>query len=275
MKMLFVGVAAACAAFAQDAAPAVDQAALMNLRFYEANGGFLIEQVPGANLPDGEVSFEVSGPTNQTVALRRQPMGDFAGYTILLPNGPGVVRLGKAGKYEFQIKAGGRVVGQLGFTMEQKNGHFLRSGDWGRLGYFAQNARDSSSPMGFHFWASLSELPVPKPRSMLTVHLMAGAREVGTTPSAVVVSLNEWQPFRVELVQPKAAGGKYLTAAMLGNGLYMVVIKADGHPLKSYRAEVKGGKLTGIPSTPSQRVDTSSGSNSSWKLMDTAWVSAR
>ncbi|MEZ5351899.1 MAG: hypothetical protein R2762_04630 [Bryobacteraceae bacterium] len=272
MKCMWIGLAAAFGLWGQE--PAVDQASLMGLRFYQANGGFLVEHLPAFHLPpDSELSLVVSGPVSQTLPLRQGPMGDFPGYTMLQANGPGVLRLGKPGKYEMLVKAGDRIAGRLAFTLAQENGEFVRDGDWPKFGFFAQDARNPDAPLKFHFWVSLREMAAPKSRSMLTVHLMAGSKEVGATPSPVVVSLRDWQWFQVELAQPKGAGAKYLTASMLGNGDYTVVVKADGQALKSYRARVTGGKLIGAPGTAIQRVDISSGSNSSYKLTDTAWVS--
>ncbi|MEZ5403982.1 MAG: hypothetical protein R2729_30155 [Bryobacteraceae bacterium] len=251
----------------------VDPAALMNLRFYPANGGFMVERLTGSNLPPGELTFEAVGPATQAMPLRRRELDTFAGFETLDPNGVPVVRLGKPGRYEFHVKLAGRVIGKYGFELARAGGEWTRQGDWERVGFLAQNARDPESPAGFHFWASLAELPPGKSRAMLTAHWMLGGREVAATPSPMAVTQRDWQPFRVEL-GTKGPKGKVLSLSGLAanDGDYALVVKADGQPWKTFRVRVKGGKPAGLAGYPAHRLDTSSGSNSSYKLMDVYWV---
>ena len=114
---------------------------------------------------------------------------------------------------------------------------------------------------------------------------MQGNQEIATSASAVVISYKDWQFFGSRLVQPKSAGGKNLTMSLLTkqDGDYTMVVKAEGEPIKAFPVQVKNGDLQRLDRCRldynphlnficPRLIDTSSGSGSSYVMLDAYWV---
>jgi hypothetical protein len=289
------------AAVGQTMRPAVEYQSLLNMRFYEADGGFLVDGLQLVFPPQGVrravfVLSRAGGGEVASVPLRIEPFGAFPAFGLLLPDGnPGVIRVGQPGDYVITIKVNDEVISALPFSMREEKGadpfnptrRFTREGPWRGLGFISNKVDDPEARVSFNWWTSLREFPAASGRTLLTVHVMRGGQEVASSNSPVVPSSNDWQFFKRELVEAKTVGKptrQYLTRAALAakDGEVAVVVKANGQPVKSYRMQVKGGQLQPLdrsrlgyePRTDfisPRMIDTSSGSGSDYNMLEAYW----
>jgi hypothetical protein len=288
-------------AFTQNYKPAAEYQSLLNMRFYEANGGFLVENVqlvfPPASMQSAElVISQVNGAGEWKVPLRYQAYPLFPAFGNLLPaGGPGGITINQAGDFMMTVKVGGAVITQMPFSMKLEQGNdpfnpqkrYVREGAWRELAFIAVPMDDSTPNITFNFWLSTRELPPGMTNPKVNVHLLLGAQEIGVTRSPLIPSYIDWSFFTKELVMPAglAPGSPhYLTMADLKrDGDYTVVLKANGQPIKSYKFHVKGGvvsradasRLDFEPHTSfiSPRfIDISAGSSSRYHMRDMFWV---
>ncbi|HYP52317.1 MAG TPA: hypothetical protein VEQ42_02190 [Pyrinomonadaceae bacterium] len=292
----------ASAASAQTHKPAAEYQSLLNLRFYEADGGFLVDGVQLVFPPQGvrRATFVLSkagGGEVMSVPLRVEPFGSFPAFGRLVPDGnPGVVKVGQPGEFVITIKVNGEAVSALPFSMKEERGtdpfnptrRFTREGLWRDLGFLSVRVDDAEARVSFNWWMSLRELAAGVSRPLCTIHVMQGGQEIATSNSAVVPSGPDWQFFTRELVEAKSVGKptrQYLTRAALTakDGEYSVVVKVNGQPVKSYRLPVKGGQIQTLdrsrlgyePSTDfiaPRMIDTSAGSSSRDQMLETYWL---
>ena len=278
--------------------PAIEFSSMLDMRFYEDNAGFMVDKLqlvfPPADL--NQVDFFIVDENNTIVAsskLRVEKWEDFPAFDGLRAVGPGFVGLTKPGTYTMAFKAGDQFLTTYPFTLNLFEGgdamnpikKWYLDGYWPNVAYFSRPTGDTDAPLMFTWWTSQRDVPGGKKGAKCTVHLMQGDREIANGGSAVIISSNTWQSFTRDLHQPKDAGGKYFTLDMLTpqDGDYTMVVKMDGNPVKSYKVNVEGGQIEPLKFSvlgyePShsfvspRRIDTSSRSGSSYKMLDLWWV---
>ncbi|HEV2862371.1 MAG TPA: hypothetical protein VGX48_15270 [Pyrinomonadaceae bacterium] len=295
-------VAASLAAPAQTYPPAIEYQSLMQLRFYENQGNFLVEDLevvfpPATSKKATFVVSKAGGGTVASVPLRLEaPLASFNMFGMYKPDGvPGNADIGEPGDYVISVQIDGRPVTTLPFTMKRETSSdpfnpkntFVREGPWRDLAYFSSRTDEPGSHLEFNWWTSLRELPpgTGTGRPLVTLHIMQGAQEVAATRSPVVISQTDWQFFYQEFHFPAEKQVRWMTLADLTkkDGEYTVVAKVGGKPFKSYRAEVRGGQLQRHPRNAlntephtdfisPRLVDTTSRSTSQYTMRDTYWV---
>jgi hypothetical protein len=287
--------------FAQNYKPAAELETLLNMRFYENNGGFLVENIqivfPPQGVQRGEfVISRAGGEEVVSVPLRMEPFGNFPAFANLKPAGhTGSIKVGQSGDFVMAVKLGGEVITQMPFSLKEERNNdpynpqtrFVREGLWRDHAFISAPVADPSGHIFFHFWISLRELPAGISSPRLNVHLMHGTQEVGVTRSPIVPSYIDWSFFSKDLVTPAglAPGSPhYLTMADLKkDGEYAIVLKANGQPVKSYKFQIKGGQVqrpdqSRIDYEPHvnflspRYIDTTSGTGSRYAMHDMYWV---
>jgi len=281
--------------------PAIEYQSFMQLRFYENQGGFLVEDLEVVFPPAGgrKATFVVSragGGVVASVPLRLEsPLATFTMFGMFKPDGvPGSADVGQPGDYVLSVQIDGRPITTLPFTMKREASNdpfnpkttFVREGPWRDLACFSSRTDEPASHLEFNWWTSLRELPAGSPpRSLVTLHIMHGGQEIAATRSPVVITQTDWQFLYQEFHFPAEKQVRWMTLADLTkrDGEYTVVAKVNGKPFKTYRAEVRGGKLQRHPRNDlntqprtdfisPRLVDTTSRSTSSYTMRDTYWV---
>ena len=286
---------------AQGYKPAVEYQSLMQLRFYENQGNFLVEDLEVVSPPAGSrkatfVITRANGAAVASVPLRLEtPLASYTMFGMYKPDGvPGSADVGEPGDYVLSVQIDGQPITTLPFSMKRESNNdafnprttFVREGPWRDLAYFSSRTDEPDSHLEFNWWTSLRELPAGSPqRSLVTVHILHGGQEIGATRSPVVVTQTDWQFFYLEFETAGVKPIRWMTLADLTkrDGEYTVVAKVNGKPFKSYSAQVRGGQLQRHPRNSldtqphtdfisPRLVDTSSRSNSSYTMRDTYWV---
>jgi len=113
-------------AIGQQYQPAIEYQSLMNLRYYENNGGFLIEDLqlvlPQTNIGNAKlVFFDRSGQVVDSVPLRFEKM-EFPAFGRLRPasGNPGNVR-GRSGNFIMSIVVDGQTITSMPFFAARAN----------------------------------------------------------------------------------------------------------------------------------------------------------
>ena len=279
--------------------PAIEYQSFMELRFYENQGGFLVEGLEVVFPPPGlqKASFVVSrasGEVVTTVPLRLEaPLASYTVFGMFKPDAvSGLAPVGEPGDYVLSVQIDGRPITTLPFSMKRETGTdpfnpttaFVREGPWRDLAYFSDRPETPDSHLEFSWWTSLRELPPGTKNPMVTLHLLYGGQEIAATRSPVVPTQTDWQFLYQELVLP-ATPVRWMTLADLTkrDGEYTIVAKVNGKPFKSYRAEVRGGQLQRHPRNSlntephtafisPRLVDTSARTTSRYAMRDTYWV---
>lgn len=287
------------ASSAQTYKPAIEYQYLMELRFYESQGGFLVEGLEVVFPPPGlkQATFVISranGDVVTEVPLRLEtPLASYTAFGMFLPDAvAGLAPIGEPGDYVLSVHIAGQPITSLPFTMKREASNdpfnpkntFVREGPWRDLAHFSVATEDTDSHLEFSWWTSLRELPPGTKNPMVTLHLMYGGKEIAGTRSPVVPTQTDWQFLRHEFVLP-ATPVRWMTLADLTkrDGVYTVVAKVNGTPFKSYQAEVKGGQLQRHPRNSMdmephtafispRQVDTSSRTTSRYSMRDVYWI---
>ena len=284
---------------AQDYKPAIEYASLMNMRFYEGSGGFYVDDLqlvfpPKTAQPIWLVIMTESGKVVTSMELARENWTQFPMFDGLRAKGDGMMPVGAPGKYNLAVTVGKAPVTILPFTLRVTSNNdpfnpqktYTRDGMWNVLGYLSRETDKQDAPLHFNWWSNLREFGVTKGTVSCTARLKQGDRIIAEAPKVVVSSVN-WQFFSRKLVQPRDLGGKNLTLSLLTSqeGEYRLVLTADGKPAKTYRVVVRKGELQRLPfcsltykphayfMSP-RMIDTSSGSASSYRMLDAYWVQA-
>ena len=288
---------------AQQYEPAIEFQSFMQLRFYENQGNFLVEDLEVVFPPPGlqKATFVISragGGVVASVPLRLEtPLATFNMFGMFKPDGvPGNANVGQPGDYVLSVQVNGKPITTLPFTMKREANNdpfnpqttFVREGPWRDLAYFSERVdAPANNNLVFNWWTSLRELPpgTSTNRPLITLHLMYGGQEIAATRSPVVLSQTDWQFFSQEFHFPEEKKVRWMTLADLTkrDGEYTVVAKVGGKPFKTYRAEVRGGKLLRHPRNDlntqphtdfisPRLVDTTSRSTSQYTMRDTYWV---
>lgn len=287
------------ATLGQLARPAAEYQSLLNMRFSEGKGEFLIEGLQIVFPPAGDeqavlIVSRASGAEVVSLPLRFESQSSSTIFGELVPNqSPGEIRLGEAGDFVLTIKVGDREITRLPFTLRvEPDGDpydppkkFLREGPWRDLAYFSVPIGNPSSHLAFNWWMSLRELPIGMTNPLVTLHLIRGSLEIARSPDCVALDNIDWQPFTSELTRTTKSGMHYLTLGELAkrDGDYLLIVEANGKPIKSYRVEVKRGRLQRADQSrldfephvdfiSPRLIDTSAKSGSHYLMRDVYWV---
>lgn len=284
---------------AQTYKAAIEYQSFMELRFYENQGGFLVEGLEVVFPPPDsrQASFVISranGAVVATVPLRLEaPLASYTVFGMFKPDAvSGLAPIGEPGDYVLSVQIDGQPITTLPFSMKRENSSdpfnpkttFVREGPWRDLAYFSNRPEVPDSHLEFSWWTSLRELPPGTKNPLVTLHLLYGGQEIAATRSPIVPTQTDWQFLYQEFVLP-ATPVRWMTLADLTkrDGEYTVVAKVNGKPFKSYKAEVRGGQLQRHPRNSMNTephtdfisprlVDTSSRTTSSYAMRDTYWV---
>ena len=245
--------------FGQLARPAAEYHSLLNMRFSANNGEFLIEGLQVVFPPGGDeramlIVSRSSGEEIVSLPLRFESRSSSPLFSELVPNNErGEIKLGESGDFVLTIKVADRVITRFPFSLKvEPDGDpydppkkFLREGPWRDLAYFSIPLGNPSANIDFNWWMSLRELPIGMTNPMVAIHLMRGYREVASSRDRVALNSDDWQFFTSDLIQTTKAGPQRLTLGDLAkrDGDYMLVVEANGTPIKSYPVEVKRGRL--------------------------------
>jgi len=298
--MLAVALAATTAATAQTYKPAIEYQSLMNLRFYEANGGFLVEDLqlvfPSPNVGDAKfvITDEAGGVVDQ-LPLRYEKM-EFPAFGRFRPasGNPGNVRVGRSGSFVMSVVLDGQTITSMPFTLREETNsdpfnpgkRFVRGGPFAELAYFTVVPDDPNGEVTFNWWMSLREIPGAAKNAKVTLHLMANGKGIASRTDPVISSLNDWQfTAHRQISVPSLPRNHWLTLADLTklNGEISVVVKADGQPIKTYKTTVSGGQVQPLARSAlnfephaqfiSPRfIDVSAGTNSRYKMYVMYWL---
>lgn len=289
------------AALAQTQRPAIEYESLLTMRFYEANGGFLVEGLevvfpPAGNEPATFVITKPGGEVVTNVPLRLEKLENFPAFAIFRPaaGNPGNVRLGQSGDFVMAVKIGNETITKLPFSLkEQVNSDpfnpgktFVREGAWRDLAFLSNITDDPNAQLEFNWWMSTRELPPGMKQPKVTVHVLANGKEIAASRGPVVPDTVDWYFYeRHQLYMPTVPKNRWLTLADVVklNGEIALVVKANGQPVKTYKTRVQGGQLQRLdenrldfePHTSfisPRYVDTTDRSRSTYTMRDMFWV---
>jgi len=290
------------AALGQTYPPAIEHESLMNMRFYEANGGFLVEGLEVVFPPAGNeaATFVITKPGGEVVAsvpLRLERLEGFPAFGLFRPaaGNPGNVRLGQSGDFVMAVKIGNETITKFPFTLKEQTSSdpfspgkkFVREGSWRDLAFVAVLTDDAEARLQFNWWMSTRELPPGVTRPKVTVHVLANGKEIAASRGPVVPDTLDWYFYKQHelYVQPAQGKAHWLSMADLSklNGEIAFVVKANGQPIKTYKTQLAGGQLQRLeqnrlgfePRTSfiSPRfVDTNDRSRSSYSMREMFWI---
>ena len=288
------------AAVGQSYKPAIEYQSLMTMRYYEANGGFLVEDLqlvfPPAGVQEGRfVIVDASGQEVDSVPLRYEAMEFPAFGRFRAGSGnPGSVHIGRSGSFVMSVEIDGQTITSMPFTLKEENStdpfnpvkRFVRDGNWKDLAYISVVPDDASAQLQFNWWLSTRELPAGMREPKVTVHALVNGKEIAASRGPVIPTTVDWYFYQHhELIMPTLPKNRWLTIGDLArqNGEITFVVKANGQPVKSYKTQVSGGQVQRLPrnsleTQPHQMfisprfIDTSAGTNSRYKMFEMYWV---
>jgi hypothetical protein len=289
------------AALGQTYKPAIEYESLMTLRFYEANGGFLVEGLEVVFPPTGNepATFVVTRPSGEVVAsvpLRLERLDQFPAFALFRPaaGNPGNVRVAQGGDFVMAVKIGNETITTLPFTLKEqvssdpfKPGKtFVRDGPWRDLAFLSVITDEPDAHLQFNWWMSMRELPAGMKQPKVTVHVLANGKEIAASRGPVVPDSVDWYfSERHELYMPTLPKNRWLTLADVQkiNGELTLVVKANGQPVKTFKTQVQGGQLQRLernrlgyePHTSfisPRYVDTTDRSRSTYTMREMYWV---
>lgn len=247
------------ATFAQLARPAAEYRSLLNMRFSETDGEFLIEGLQLVFPPAGDklailTVNKSSGEQVFSLPLRFESRSTSPIFADLVPDDePKGIKLRQSGDFVLTITIADDVVTRLPFTLKvEPDGNaydppkkFLREGPWRDLAYFSIPLDYATANLDFNWWMSLRELPIGMTNPLVAVHLIKDYREIARSRERVALTNDDWQFFTSELIQMTKTGPQKLTLANLvrRDGDYQLIVEANGKPIKSFRVMVQGGRL--------------------------------
>ena len=192
-------------AVTQNYKPAIEYQSLMNLRYYEGQGGFLVEDLqvvfPPANIGNARfVIAEQGGAVVDTLPLRFERM-EFPAFGRFRPESgnPGLVRVGRSGSFVMSVVVDGQTITSMPFTLSEDTNSdpfnpgkkFVRGGPFADFAYFSVVPDDPNGEVTFNWWMSLREMPAKGAR--VTLHLMASGKEIASRTDPVIPSLTDWE----------------------------------------------------------------------------------
>lgn len=289
------------AALSQTYPPAIEHESLMTMRFYEANGGFLVEGLEVVFPPASNeaATFMITKPGGEVVAsvpLRLERLEGFPAFALFRPaaGNPGNVKVGQSGDFVMAVKLGNETITKFPFTLKEevssdpfKPGKtFVREGPWRDLAFVAVLTDDVEARLQFNWWMSTRELPSGMTRPKVTVHVLANGKEIAASRGPVVPDTVDWYFYeRHELYMPTLPKNRWLSMSDLSklNGEIAFVVKANGQPIKTYKTQVAGGQLQRLEQNrlgyeprssfiSPRYVDTTDRSRSSYSMREMFWL---
>ncbi len=285
-------VASPLHATASEYPPAIEFSTLLDMRFYEENGSFLVDGLQLVFPREGveEIDVIIVDGNNRVAGsskLRVEKWDEFPAFDGLRAVGPGFIKLEAPGDYTFAFRSGNTFLTTYRFTL-----HLFESGDatnpfrrwyrdgyWPNVGYLSAPVDAADEQLKFTWWTSRREVDGGAKGAKCTVHLMRGGTEIATSSAPVIISYNNWNSFTTRLV----ADAKPFTPAMLAaqDGDYELVMKVDGKPVKAYALTVAGGEVQRLkfnalgyePATgfiAPRKIDTPRSGN--YEMLDLWWV---
>jgi hypothetical protein len=280
---------------------AISYESLMDLRFYENDGGFLIENLEVVFPPSGKPSatFVIMRPSGEVVAsepLQYSPLERLPAFGRFhpAPGKPGKVTLNQTGDFVMGVKMDGELITTMPFSLKEEvssdpfnpGKKYVRSGPWSDFAFFSQITGDPDAMLHFNFWLSTRELPAGMRRPKVTLHLMLNGKEVAVSRSPVVPDYMDWYFYeRKELIMETKPKQKWLNLTDLTKqeGELVMIVKAEGQTIKSYKTRVTGGKLQALERSrlgfepradfiSPRYVDLTDRSRSDFTMRDMFWV---
>jgi len=281
--------------------PAIEYESLMTMRFYEANGGFLVEGLEVVFPPTGNepATFMITKPSGEVVAnvpLRLERLENFPAFALFRPaiGNPGNVRVAQSGDFVMAVKIGNETITKFPFSLKEQVSSdpfnpgktFIREGPWRDLAFLSVVTDDPDAHLQFNWWMSTRELPAGMRRPKVTVHVLANGNEIAASRGPVVPDTIDWYFYEHhEMYMPTLPKNRWLTLADVNklNGEIALVVKANGQPVKTYKTKVQGGQLQRLdqsrldfePHTSfisPRYVDTTDQTRSSYTMRDMFWV---
>ena len=129
---------------------AIEYDSLMNMRFYEETGGFLVEGLevvfpPASASPATFVITKPNGEVISSVPLRIEPLEKFPAFGVFrpVPGNPGNVRVAQSGDFVMAVRLGNETITTLPFSLKLEvssdpfnpSKKFVRDGSWSDLGF--------------------------------------------------------------------------------------------------------------------------------------------
>jgi hypothetical protein len=245
---------------AQTNRPAIDHESLMTMRFYEATGGFLVETLevvfPPANFRSASFEILGAGGAVATVPLRMEPLENFPAFAVLrpVPGNPGTVKVAQSGDFVMSVKINSETVTTMPFSLKQQvsgdpfapGSKWVREGPWDDMAFFSALPDDPTAQIYFNYWMSTRELPAGMKAPKVTIQLMADGKEIAASRGPVVPDTLDWYFYeRKEMITETQPKQKWLTVGDVAkqNGEISVMVKANGQPIKTYKATVRGGLI--------------------------------
>lgn len=263
--ILLTCLAVVPATVAQPARPAVEYRSLLNVDFAEVDGELLIGDLHVVFPPSGyeQAVLTVTDGAGKEVAhlpLRLDSYLSFPVFGRFVPeNNPTAIKLAKAGDYVLTVKIAGDAITRFPITIGAEPTdnpydppkRFWREGPWRDFGYLSLPTSSSGGNVRFNWWMSLRELPIGLTNGMtnaaVTIHLLENFKEVAASREQLKVDQLDWQFMSAELarVKTRKAGTEHLTMRDLveRDRVYLLIVKANGTPIKSFTLETRGGRL--------------------------------
>jgi hypothetical protein len=239
--------------------PAAEFHSLMNMRFSEREGEFLVDGLQIVFPPAGDapaiVSVErLSGEEMFRLPLQFDSYLSFPLFGNVVPiDAPGRIKIAQSGDFVLTIKVVNQVITRLPFTLKSEPSNdpydlpkrFVRDGPWRDLAYFSVPLDDPGGELDFNWWMSLRELPTGMTNPLVKIRLMRGSQEISSSRDGMALDKLDWQFFTSQLVETKKSGARYFTLSEFAkrDGDYMLIVEANGTPIKSYQVVVRGGQL--------------------------------
>jgi len=241
---------------AQTWQPTMEYSSMLNIRFYETTGGFLIETLPVFFPPSdlGQLEFEITngaGEVKYEKGAYAQPFQQLAVVDGIRPQGGGMVSGLPKGRYHFSVKLDGQAITSIPFSIEERKSgdpfnpqtKLTREGPWSGLGYLTASAEKPGEALRFNWWCRVGDLPESKGgKVVLEVYkedlMIADSK-------GFFVSKTTWQACSKPLRKADSGGREFFTMADLTaqDGAYRFVLKTGEKTIRIYSAAVVGGKL--------------------------------
>jgi hypothetical protein len=224
--------------------------------------------------------------------LRYEAIGfpDFGHFRPASGNS-GIMRVGQSGEFLISIVVNGETITSMPFSLREETSsdpvnpgkRFVPDGPWRDMAYFKVEPNNPNGEMSFNWWMSRTELPAGTKQPRLTIHVVANGNEVAASSGSGAGPYDRF--FYQYNHLPMLPGNRPLTLADINklNGDISVVLKANGTPVKTYKASVSGGQLqhysrSALNIEPHTQwisprfIDVSSGTNSRSKLYVMYWM---
>ena len=279
--------------------PSVELVSLMDLRFYDQNGGFMADGLCIVFPPESESKYtlavrDAGGAVKATANLQLQKWGQYAVFDGLASLGVPVMNLGQPGNYVMSVDRDGKPMTSFAFEMKvSQSGDpfnpkktFTREGPWRKSAFLTCPTGKPDQALVFHFWSHLGEIPKQGSKfPQATAKLYRGDEEIAAFKNKLTIAGETWRHYKRELFLPD----RYVLSQeklQSMDGDYRIVVESDGKAIKAFPLKVAGGKIqpharTSFDTQPHtdyivpKWIDRSSGSEGSYIQNDLFWLEAK